>query len=310
MALKGAEKKAENYAAKKVGVSEFTVVAVNPEKEEIATLTGYADAKEETYLKENTDGIPQVAIHIYLKDVNDGAIVKARFQITKKENVNKTGTKKQFINKIGNTAWAENKDAFKNMINDGSLSEGYRNSLKAFVKREFRAAYQGEDRLYSFIQKYSNLDLRDSETEISYPLADLFKGNFKELRKDLLSIKGRVTGVYEIVAKITEEHVDEQSGEVVPKSAKFYQGIYGEFLEKGFSEYFNGNTGSSYIDKVIKNFKEKVSGEHGSKNFFVLGPVRDFVPSEHPFNKQTSLHLSEGQQMGEEGTVDDSDLPF
>ena len=95
--------------AKKVGLFEAKVIAVNPTTEEYADILGRElkeDSKATNYLGTSKDGNARLRIDFWLEEVKSRDKYKLTFFIENKEKENKDGTKKQYINNVGRCTWA------------------------------------------------------------------------------------------------------------------------------------------------------------------------------------------------------------
>lgn len=320
MAIKGKISTGASNYSKKIGVSEFKIVAINPTHEQMKELLKFDGINAPKYSKEDEDGNKQIVLSFYMQDVNDpdAPSIPYNITITKKDNFSEGTMKYQYINSIGNTSWAKDDADLKYLASNLNSNEGYRTAMQSFLKRSYRVAKPGEEQLYSFLLKYTNLDIRDVEAELSYDLKKFFNENFKELENDLKSYKeNTITLVYTINTKKTAEVVNEETGEVTPASLKEFQGLYSKALPSGWSVYFSKNPGkkSTWVDTQLEKFGNEIRGKYGCKGFFSLeSPARAYDPKENPMNDGSSIHQSEEvgaeNTFGASGNIGIDDLPF
>jgi hypothetical protein len=263
-------KKRENTGsgeyAKKVGLFESRVIAINPSIEEYKDKLGIElkeDSKSIEYLGESKDGNTYLRLDFWLEEVKNQDKFKISFFLEDKERENKDGTKKQYINTIGNCSWAED-------AND--LPEW-------FSKRENRVAYVGEEELYEFMRVWlGELDYRDAETVLQLEWKKLMKGNVKDLREQ---IEGEwCTNFISLATIITRE----KDGEV-----KEYQNVYNKAFLPAYTmkqfrlvDYSNPKVLSDLQSKKSKDLKPherfvlKVTGEYGCKDFYIFKDIQEY----------------------------------
>jgi hypothetical protein len=252
--------------AKKVGLFEAKVIAINPDAEEYKETLGIElkeDSKALEYLGENRDGNKTLRVDFWLEEIKNKEKYKVTFFLENKEKVNKDGTKKQYINNVGTCSWASD-------AND--LPEW-------FAKREYRVAFVGEDELYSFLQTWlGNLDYRDAETTLQLDWKNMMKGNLKD-------IKSQIGGEYcvNVMALATIKTV-EKDGEV-----KEYQGVYNKAFLPAYdikqfrvTDYSKSDVLNSLRAKKTKDLKRyerfviNVTGEYGCKDFYILKDLKEY----------------------------------
>lgn len=252
--------------AKKVGLFEAKVIAINPDAEEYKETLGIElkeDSKALEYLGENRDGNKTLRVDFWLEEIKNKEKYKVTFFLENKEKINKDGTKKQYINNVGTCSWASD-------AND--LPEW-------FAKREYRVAFVGEDELYSFLQTWlGNLDYRDAETTLQLDWKNMMKGNLKD-------IKSQIGGEYcvNVMALATIKTV-EKDGEV-----KEYQGVYNKAFLPAYdikqfrvTDYSKSDVLNSLRAKKTKDLKRyerfviNVTGEYGCKDFYILKDLKEY----------------------------------
>lgn len=169
------KKQAEAVEVKRyTGVVGLQVVAINPSLEELKALGGYA-AQEPVYLGEK-DGTTTCRIDIWVKNEEAKLLSKFSLFLENKDAVAKSG-KIKIVNDTMQNTWADSIDALKANTN-----------MSWFKTETARHAKQGEVELLEFFHKWLGLSYGNREKEIPADncrlnMADIFKGNFKEMQK-------------------------------------------------------------------------------------------------------------------------------
>jgi len=278
MAIGGQQREERSFDfGKKIGLFEANVVSINPDKEEYEKKQlgrPLEDNEELEYLSESEEGNQKLRIDIYVEDVNDKPEEgenKRRYKIAyfleNKERENKEATKKQYINNVGITAWADS----PNNLPDWFIGE-------AGSEREYRVANSGEEELYSFLTSWlGKLDLRSPDSELELDWKKLMKGNVKELKDQ---IDGDFNSTFLALATVRVKEA--------PEGIKEYQSVYNKtffpvYTLKSFRlvDYDNDEQIKKIADKGKKaKFWEKqilqLKGEYGPKDLFKLKPLMDY----------------------------------
>lgn len=294
--------------SKRVGIMEGRVIAINPsplEYKEILGMELKEDSKAAEYLGESRAGNTNLRVDIWLQDVKDeNKKLKISFFLEDVERINKDGSKKQYINSVGNCSWAED----KNMLPDW------------FASRDYRVAYLGEEELYDFLKTWlGNLDYRDTETTLQLDWKKLMKGNVKDLKDQ---INGEWCTNVGVLATVITKNTELTDG---TNETKEYQGIYNkaflpEYAIKQFAnnDYSNSNILAVLQSKATRDLKAhekfvlKVTGQYGCKDFYILKPVKDYDPSENVVTSNETLIPSETNYYEEDAYLNEEpdDLPF
>jgi hypothetical protein len=252
--------------AKKVGLFEANVIAINPTMEEYKDVLGMElkeDSKAVEYLGTSQDGNTTLRVDFWLEEVKNKDKFKVTFFLENKERTNKDETKKQYINNVGTCSWAD--DA---------------NNLPSwFAGREYRVAFTGEEDLYNFVKTWlGNLDYRDAETTLQLEWKTLMKGNLKDL-------KSQIDGEYctTVVALATIKTV------VKDDAAKEYQSVYNKGFLASYNlkqfrlvDYNSPSVLSNVRSKKIKDLKPherfvlNVTGEYGCKDFYIFKDLKEY----------------------------------
>jgi hypothetical protein len=252
--------------AKKVGLFEANVIAVNPNAEEYNDILGIElkeDSKAVEYLGKSQDGNTTLRVDFWLEEVKNKDKFKVTFFLENKEKENKDATKKQYINEVGVCSWAAD-------AND--LPEW-------FAKRDYRVSFVGEEELYNFMRTWlGGLDYRDASTTLQLDWKSLMKGNAKD-------IKAQVGGEYStsILALATIKTV------VKNDETKEYQGVYNKAFLPAYNlkqfrliDYSRADVLSGIRQKKSKDLKPherfvlNVTGEYGCKDFYILKDMKDY----------------------------------
>lgn len=263
---------------KSVGLFEARVVAINPTAEEYKELLNIElkeDSKATDYLSKNDDDVTVLRIDVWLEHVKNKEKFKVAFYLKDKECRNRDNTKKQYINNVGTTTWADDPN----------------NLPDWFTGRDYRVAFDGESELYGFLRTWlGKLDYREAETVLQLDWKPLMKGNTKDL-------KNLVGGAYttNIVALATVKTVVREDG------TKEYQSVYNRGFLPAYS-LKNFRLVNYSDEKVLKPLREKkksmlkpherfavdVTGEYGCKEFYILRDLQEynaesnFVASDRP----------------------------
>ena len=257
----------ESKFNKKVGLFEANVIAINPTNEEYKDVLGIElgeDSKATNYLGETRDGNTYLRVDVWLQEVKNKENFKVSFFLEDRERENRDQTKKQYINSVGMTSWADD---------ENNLFDWFKEN------REYRVAFIGEEDLYDFLRTWlGQLDYRKAETTLALDWPKLMRGNVKDL-------KDQVDGEWcnSIVALATVV-TKERDGETVE-----YQGVYNKAFLSGYT--MRQFRLVDYTDPKIVNqlksrkprelrpherFVVKVSGEYGCKDYYILKEVEDY----------------------------------
>jgi hypothetical protein len=261
----------EKEFAKKIGLFEAKVIAVNPTAEEYADVLGRQlkeDSKATEYLGTSQAGNARLRIDFWLEEVKNKEKFKLTFFIENKEKENKDGTKKQYINNVGRCTWADSPN----------------NLPTWFKERENRVAFVGEEDLYNFLRSWlSNIDFSSKKSTLQLEFNKLIKGNVKELKEQIVG-----EWAANIVALATI------SSKETPDGVKEYQGVYNKAFLPAYSikafrllDYNAAGTVSGLRQKSSKDLKPherfvlNVVGEYGCKDFFTFKKLRDYNSDEN-----------------------------
>jgi len=237
----GKESVESSNFSKYIGVGAFTVVGVNPSKDELEKIYGTTLENDPEYTSVNEDKVKQIRIDFILQsipDKNNGIemLTKASIFLAQAPRISKTD-KIQVINVYGESAWID-----MEIAKTGAIPEGME-----WFEGPYRPAYNGEEDLVGFIKAYLSIPnksyqkksgeivlLKDKrEAEVSLENIDkYFTGNVKEI-KDAIACRPSNKIKACVGVKTTEDN-------------KQYQSVYSKkFLKYGITDY-------SKLDKAIK----------------------------------------------------------
>lgn len=260
------ESKQQTEYAKKVGLFEANVIAINPTLEEYSEVLGIQlpeGSKAIEYLGESDDKNTTLRVDFWLEEVKNKDRFKVTFFLENKIKENKDGSKKQYINNIGTCSWATDQNDLADW----------------FTKRDYRVAFVGEEDFYEFLRTWlGNLDYRDGGTTLQLDWKSLMKGNLKDL-------KSQIGGEYAttVVALATIKTVAKEDG------VKEYQGVFNRAFLPAYNlkqfrlvDYNRPDVLSNLKQKKSKDLKPherfvlKVTGEYGCKDFYILKDMKEY----------------------------------
>jgi hypothetical protein len=285
MAIEGINKEKKEFSdsvVKRVGLFEARVIAINPNEEEYLSILGKTlkeDSKATEYLGKSKNDNTFLRLDVWLQDIKNiseedksAGKYKVTFFLENKERENKDFTKKQCINSLGTTTWAEDED----------------NLPAWFAKRESRVAFIGEEDLYRFLKIWlggeEGMKLQDPETTLSIDWKKLMKGNVKELKEQIDGnfVKDHFVALATIIIK-------EKEGDV-----KEYQGVFNKaFLPSYALKQFRltDYRNPTLVEKIKKiPFKEKqahekfiseVAGDYGCKDYYTFRDIQNYDSSDN-----------------------------
>lgn len=147
----GSESKEETPSFKNyIGVGAYHVVGINPSKKELEGIYGREIKEEPVYISKDVDGVPQVRIDFIVKTdpaFNNGIELTTKATIFLKRKGRRTtdGSKIQYINQYGDTAWLTDEQAKSEVIPE---------NLSRFIVKNIRPIYEGEENLVKFLKAY------------------------------------------------------------------------------------------------------------------------------------------------------------
>ena len=132
----------ETKFGKKVGLFEANIIAINPTNEEYKDVLGIElgeDSKATNYLGETRDGNTYLRVDVWMQETKNQENFKVSFFLEDRERENRDQTKKQYINSVGMTSWADD---------ENNLFDWFKEN------REYRVAFIGEEDLYDFLRTW------------------------------------------------------------------------------------------------------------------------------------------------------------
>lgn len=254
---------------KKVGFFEASVIAINPTIEEYKDLLGIElkeDSKATEYLGVSADGTSKIRVDVWLQDVKGGDKFKTVFFLEDSKKQNKDKTKKQYINNIGITSWADDE----------------KNLPSWFAKRDYRVAYVGEAELLEFFRTWlSGIDFSKENAELMLEWRKVIAGNLKEWKDEIAGEYTRTVG-----ALATVKTVEKEEGPVS------YQSIYSKAFFPGYAikqmrqvDFNNQDVIRGLKFKPSKELKPyerfvlNVVGEYGCKEYYTFKDLHEYDPA-------------------------------
>lgn len=268
MSIKGKAREQKEFV-KKTGFFEGEVVAINPDREKLEKILGTTLEKDPEYLsKDEERDIVKLNIVAWIKDVKSGELRNIRFFLKDVPKENKDKTKRQYINDVGMTTWADDP----------------KNLADWFTSRPYRVAHEGEEELYNFAVTWLNkLDTRDAETVLSFDWSKLMKGNVKEISDQ---VGGEYSGT--ICCLVTMRTVDKEGQPME------YEQVYNKEFLPGYAmkqirlrkiddNFLNAAnaTEKKKRSKLQKFVLSITDAQHGIKDQFTLGELTPYDPSKN-----------------------------
>ena len=264
----------ESKFNKKVGLFEANVIAINPTNEEYKDVLGIElneDSKATNYLGETRDGNTYLRVDVWMQEVKNKENFKVSFFLEDRERENRDQTKKQYLNSVGMTSWADD---------ENNLFDWFKEN------REYRVAFIGEEDLYDFLRTWlGQLDYRSAETTLTLDWTKLMRGNVKDLRDQ---VDGEwCNSIVALATVVTKE----RDGETVE-----YQGVYNKAFLSGYTmrqfrlvDYTDNKVVNSLKQRKPRElrpherFVVKVTGEYGCNCLLYTSPSpRDATLSRMP----------------------------
>jgi hypothetical protein len=297
-----------------VGLDEFEILAVNPDADQLAKLYGNEpkeDAKEINYVDEK-DGDDRVRVTVYVKGINAQKITRINFFIVDKDRVSKDGVKKQYINQVCQTSWADSKD------NLAEWFTKFTDRNKTVIgEKTFRVAMEGEGDFYDFVRAVMNkVNFNSPESEVKFNFKKMLKGDFSELNTYLTDPDwtSTFTAVWYVKNVETETGIKSYnelfSKAILPRTfynkvennvVAYYRDMVEEIKDdddmfdelgiKGIKETLTPHDIYGYVKspsiafkdkyeaKIWENFTKNIDGEYGCKGFYKICPVFEYNAS-------------------------------
>jgi hypothetical protein len=275
---------------KETGFFEAQVVCINPDRERLEKLLGTQLERDPEYLGEDDKGKTKLNIVVWLKDVKTGKFKNVRFFLKDvfRENTIKEGEtkpkKKQYINTIGATQWAE-KEA---------------DLLDWFKEREYRQAHEGEEELYNFVVNWlSKLNFKDARAVLSFDWNKLMRGNVKEIAEQIGSQyeddeNNRAVVCLSTVRSVTKDGETKEYEQVYNKAflpAYMMKQIRLKKIDQAFIDVAKA-TERKKRTKLQKFVLDVTDRQYGVKDYYTLGELEKYDPAKNPVSGDKS-HIQE-----------------
>jgi hypothetical protein len=265
------EQKQTQEFAKKVGLFEAEVIAINPTAQEYKEVLGIElpeDSKATDYLGKSRDNNTYLRVDVWIKEVKNGDKFKITFFLEDKERENKDRTKKQYINNIGRCTWADD-------VN---------NLPDWFTKREHRVAFVGEEELYEFLRMWlGKLDYMKDDSVLQADWRKLMKGNLSEL-------KAQVDGAYcTTIGALATIVMREKDGKNMEYQSVYNKAFFPAYSLKNFRliNYGDVTVQTTLRNKKLKELKPherfvvNVTGEYGCRDYYILRDLKEYSSKEN-----------------------------
>lgn len=253
-----------------VGYSEFKVIALNPERDELNELLGTEKTDELEYLSEDDEGNAKIRLTFWLEDVRSKWKQSVSFWLVNKERANEAGDSNQWVNQSGKCSWADDKE---------NLPTWFKNFMKKETpvgEQYFRIALDGEENLVNFLNAWLLVDRKEG-TGILPDVKKFFKGNVKELR-DLINsdLVGNV--IVSLGIKTREiEIVGEDGQPTGNKEKRDYQSVFNKaFLPGSLMKNLRIGGGNEFVKKQIAGFEKAHIGQYGFKDFYIFQEAKPY----------------------------------
>ena len=199
------------------GIHNMKVVNINPTKEVLEEM-GYKPTKDPVYV--TTEGnVKKLRLDFHLigqSPTGDKIMTKVAFFLENQLRVNKDGTKSEWINDFGRTAWSAEGDP------DNPPTE-----LTWFKSETARRSYSGEGDLHLFLTNWLNIG-PDDEAKM-----DNFIGLFDE---DYSEVQSLLAG-----------NIDNEVRVLLTVRDSKYQSVYNKYFDRA------SNKRTNYWDSHVKN---------------------------------------------------------
>lgn len=265
MPVKGKSVEFRDYT-KKVGLFEGKILAINPSDEELNEIIGENENRKPVeYMKENDEGDTIFNLTVWVEDIKTEMKASVKIPIIDKPVTSKDGEKTIYINTQGNASY---------------YIDSAENLPEWFRRYDHWQAKQGEDKLYSFLRAWLQIDTyNDKGAEMYVDIKKILRGNVKEL-KDFLKTEHNHTVLFNSIIA-TKTITDEEGNE----SVRYYQNIWNKNFLPGSSLKFFKLGG-----KMPKSVKKYIEDAEGSiKDYYILEPLRDYNPEENVVSGNEAL---------------------
>lgn len=289
---------------KYTGVIPFTIIGINPTKEQISKIYGGADVKEPEYLITKQDGTKQTKIDIYLKSFVDDNnpydfITKVTYFISANPYVNKDNSKLQVTNKYGEFGWVSTEE-FKSKLPAGYMVN------QGFIMPYFdRPAFIGEEDIIKLIIAYLSIDgtkRYDKATGKYVIKEELSKSLASFEAKDFIKLAEGNASVLDNILRNQPNNKIKFPVVIRQSDGKEYQEVLGRFPIKYRASKFD-----SVRTTIEKDFKE------GRLEGRILPQDPQWKPMEYvvrPTNVSSTAPQYGTAPTNTTGGAETDDLPF
>lgn len=240
-----------------VGIAPMSVLAVNPSLDELQTNLGINFQNELQYITDKVDENTQaqyrnIRLDFWLGNEQLGIKTKVSFFIDDRDNLNKAGTTKEYINAFGRTVKAQ--------VTNPDFS-----GFKWFQQVGVRPSKPGEDDLIRFIRAFLNIGPKDEAVIEDWK--SIFNGDISEIKK-LVAHYGK-TNTLKVMLMVTN------------KDGKYFQSVY-----PGYFAVWNSTSLKAWKDHIEKydstndRYWNKPKGEYSYQLKEFIIPVADPQPSD------------------------------
>jgi len=253
---------------KKVGLFEANVIAINPTGEELNELLGKSsdeEVKTINYIDTSPAGNNRLRIDVWLEEIKTGDKFKMPMWIEDKVKRTSDGLRKQYLNQVGYSAWAQDEEG---------LSAKFR-------RGEIRECHIGEEIFYNFLRTWlGKLNYSSEETTLVVAFNKLMRNSIEEV-KDLVGGEWCTP----IIAMATIQ-TKEKDGEV-----RQYQNVYGKGVLPAYElkkfrlvDYHNPEVlrGIQQKDQrdlsPVERFVKEATGQYGCRDYYRFRDIEIYDP--------------------------------
>lgn len=219
------------------GAHTASVVAINPSVEELKTIYDKEDVREPVYTGTDNNDNPNVRIDVFVKPTGTDTTQKFALFVSDAEVVTKDGNKKQYTNEHGQFGYFP-------VPPEGQPVVIPENQAKFFSNEGLRVAYQGEEKLVSFIQAWANLKTGKDGDNVTFDYSKLFAGDFSQLQEVLKACNQGEPNTVGVMFGV--RLVPQDDG-----STKRYQDVYTKFFCRPY-------------DNLAQKFSEQLNDPYGA----------------------------------------------
>lgn len=237
------------------GLDKFTVIAINPTKQQIEELTGREYPLEVSYGKTELNGEKFRRLQVWLKG-ETGAVLPITFNVGNKKSTSKTG-KVQHVNSRGSISWSKDETGANFYLPD-------------FVS--FAHIGNGEESWLTFLKCLLQVDTRSSEAETFIPtmheMGLLYEDMFAEF-PDFTPVMEMLDGCSIIMPIVAKQYVKDGNIKYAPTLINDSNMMYMNYDDKGVTKYHTGK-----IRAYVKDRTE--SGRPLSEKYIVFAESGEF----------------------------------